>query len=81
MRITGSKYSFNRSSMSTIGCDVPAFIEIQTEIGEKSALHGTSESHRKQYEIRVELELRIGQLSKACVKFHRVYSPHSPVIT
>ena len=81
MRIARSKYSFNRSSVSTVGRNVSATVEIQTKISQQPALHRTSESHREQYEIGVELKRGIRELSKARVKPHRVYALHSAVIT
>jgi hypothetical protein len=81
MRITGRKYSFNRRSMSTVSRYVASTVEIQTKISEQPALHRTSESHCKQYEIRVELERGIWKLSKARVQFHCMYSLNSAVIT
>ena len=81
MRIARGKYSLNRRSMSTVGHNVSAAVEIETKISQKPALHGTSESHCEQYEICFQLERGIGQLSKARVQLHRVYSLNSAVIT
>ena len=81
MRVARRKYSFNPSSMTPVSRNVAAIIEIHTQISEKPALHGTSESHRKQYEICFQLERGIRQLSKARVQLHGVNSLNSAVVT
>src|ERR1700694_650023 len=88
VRITRGKNSRNAGAVRQVRRNCATRIQLDAEIDKQSALNRPSESHRQQYQIRLQLELATRQLhvvrapvgEKLSLQTHTVDALHATVL-